>query len=155
LTVAALYTKHRSLAGKLARHYDVPGCEAQDVRQEAEIALWIAARNWDPEHGAPFGAFATVVIRRRLSSVLRAALAQKSQLLSQADRDGIVLLQAHTDDVERISVDRERLRRIVDGVARLSPNEREGIRVLLNGETQSKRTSNAVQRARHKLREAA
>lgn len=154
MTVAALYSKHRPLARSLARRIYVPGSESQDVQQEADVALWIAARNWDPEKGA-FPAFATTVIQRRLASVLRAALVQGRRILSEADRDGLVLIRSHVDDVERIAVDRDQLRRIIDALIALPEAEREGLAAALSGEPQSKQTSNAAYRARRKLKEVA
>ncbi len=154
MTVSSLYTKHRPLARSLAHRIYVPGAESQDVQQEADVALWIAARNWDPSKGS-FPAFATTVIQRRLASVLRAALVQGRRILTEADRDGLVLLHDHTDDVERIAVDRDHLRRIIDALVALPPAQRQALADALNGEPQSKQTSNAAYRARRKLKEVA
>ena len=92
-------------------------------------------------------------IRRRLASVLKAALTHGRRILTEADPDGLVLIRSHVDDVERVAVDRDNLRRIIAALAALPPAERQGLAAALNGEPQSKQTSNAAYRARRKLKE--
>lgn len=76
MSVPALWTQHRPIARGIARDYRIPGLEQQDVAQEALIALWVAARGFDPEKGA-FPPFARTVIHRHLGTLLRAALREK------------------------------------------------------------------------------
>ena len=112
MTVPALYTRHLGLAINIAKGFHLPGSEIQDVHQEARIGLWIACRNYDIQRGA-FPAFAQVVIRRRLTKLLQAALSERHQILTLADRDGWVDLE-HEPDLERVVVARETLREIVE-----------------------------------------
>lgn len=76
MTVPALWTKHRPIALAISTEWYIPGLDADDVRQEALIALWEAARCHDRDKG-PFPAFARLVIGRRLSDLLQAATRQK------------------------------------------------------------------------------
>ena len=74
--VPALWTKHRPIALGISTEWRIPGLDADDVRQEALIALWEAARCHDREKG-PFPAFARLVIGRRMRDLLQAATRQK------------------------------------------------------------------------------
>ena len=40
--VPALWTKHQALARSIANEWFIPGSDRDDVRQEAQIALWVA-----------------------------------------------------------------------------------------------------------------
>lgn len=73
---ASLWTKHRPLAARVAAGYRIPGLERQDVEQEAMVALWNAARTYNPDAGAKFTTWAERVIRARLVDVLRTATRQ-------------------------------------------------------------------------------
>lgn len=76
MTVPALWTKHRPIALAIAPEWRIPGLEPDDVRQEALIALWEAARCHDQAKG-PFPPFARLVIGRRMRDLLQAATRQK------------------------------------------------------------------------------
>lgn len=164
-TRAALWTQHRRLALGIAHEYRLPGADRDDVQQEALIALWVATGLWDSEKGA-FPAFARLVVRRRLSTLLRAALAAKHEPLTRSlrytrDADGVeeAVIDTLSDghDTETVVVARETLERVVAAVAALSEKQRSAIALLLNGEpvTADKSVDNALWRARGKLREAA
>jgi RNA polymerase sporulation-specific sigma factor len=167
MTVAALWTNHRSLATEIAKSYWLPGSERQDVEQEALIGLWVAARTFDPARNVKFKTFASVVIRRRLATLLRLALVDKRGPLNTAIRvvpnsDGELVditdhLSRDIDSVERIVVGRETLDRLVVAAARLSPLERHALSVIVNGDPyrDDKQVNNAAARARAKLRQTA
>ena len=57
MTAPALWTKHRGIARGIARDFFLPGADRDDVRQEADIALWEAATHYRQELG-PFPTFA-------------------------------------------------------------------------------------------------
>lgn len=76
MNVPALWTKNRGIALGIAPEWRIPGLDPDDVRQEALIALWEAARCHDREKG-PFPPFARLVIQRRLRDLLQAATRQK------------------------------------------------------------------------------
>lgn len=164
--VPALFTRHRGLARSIADGYFWAGAEKQDIRQEAEIGLWIACRNWDPAGGASFRTFADMVVRRRLVTMLQVALREKHRPLNEALTgtvgvdDGaelLVELLPSALDTERVVVARETLARMVAAVAGLSELEREALARVANGDPYAgeKSIDNAAVRARDKLRKAA
>jgi RNA polymerase sigma factor (sigma-70 family) len=140
-----LWRKHQALARNLARSYYAPGHEPQDLEQVALIALWEAARSYDPDKG-PFKSFAVLVIRRRLYELIKNANAQKNLLVSDAVRE----YDAPQPVIEEDS--RGQLRMIVERMPRLSLLERYALARSLNGcPILNKRHDNALQRARRKL----
>ena len=72
----ALWTKNRTIALAIATEWRIPGMDPDDVRQEALVALWEAARAHDKTKG-PFPPFARLVVKRRLRDRLQAATRQK------------------------------------------------------------------------------
>lgn len=141
----------------------VPGADADDVRQEALIALWIATGDYDPSHGVTFPTFARYVVRRRLASVLKMALREKHRPLNESvrevERDGewvsvVDTLPGGLDPL-RVAVDRDRLARIVGALELLTPYERASLARVLNGVESNKLVHNAAWRARRKLKAVA
>jgi RNA polymerase sporulation-specific sigma factor len=164
-TVPSLWTKHRWLARHHADQYTLPGAERQDVRQEADIALWIACRSFDPDRGAAFKTFASLVITRRLATLVKAALAAKHQPLNDSLRvatnlddetDRLVELLPGPHDTERVVVMRDTLTRLTIAVSQLTPLERAAVAHAANGEryADDKSVDNALTRSRAKLRKA-
>ena len=74
--VPALWTKNRKIALAIAAEWRIPHLAADDVRQEALIALWEACRCHDKTKGS-FPPFARLVIGRRMRDLLQAATRQK------------------------------------------------------------------------------
>jgi RNA polymerase sigma factor (sigma-70 family) len=74
--VIQLWNKHHGLAVSVASEWRIPGMDADDVRQEALIALWESGRAYDKTKG-PFPPFARLVISRRLRDRLQAATRMK------------------------------------------------------------------------------
>jgi RNA polymerase sigma factor (sigma-70 family) len=155
-----LYTKHQPLADLIASGYYLPGADRDDVRQEARIALWEAARTWDRARGASFRTFARLIISRRLASAVRAANGGTARALTDASRDTqLELLPGGTvaDEVEA----RERFRGVVAAVAALPEQERVCLVHVASGGAYRelsipvKRVDNLVQQARGRLRGAA
>ena len=72
-----LITRHSRLVRICARPLFLAGGDNEDLVQEGMIGLLDAVRSFDPERGASFEAYATLCIRRRLISAVRAASAQK------------------------------------------------------------------------------
>lgn len=166
MTAPELFTKHRRIARAIARDFYLPGSEREDVEQEAMIGLWFACRSYDAETGASFASFAALVIRRRLTSLLVAALRGKHEPLTRSVRtalleDGtevaIVDVLAGGRDPFEVVVAREAFERLCAATGRLTKLERQALDVVLAGEPYSheKRLDNAVVRTRRKLREAA
>lgn len=148
MTVPALWTKHRPLALMLARDYHLPGSDADDVRQEALIALWEAARTHDPARSS-FPYWARTVIRRHLADCVRVATSGRARLLTDAVRD----------DTKIESFDhpgRDEVRAIVGAAASLSAPERAALVRIIDGTPlEGKADDNLRYRVRRKLRDAA
>jgi len=85
--VDALVRQHAGLAASEASRVYLPGADRDDVLQEARIGLWRAAEDLEPLAGVPFAA---LVIRRRLTSALRAATRPKHLILTHSVREGHV-----------------------------------------------------------------
>lgn len=157
---------YRPLVRSLARDFFAPGLEHQDMLQEGMVALWKAHRNFDPAGGASFGNFAALVIRRHLSTVVKAALRGKHVALNTAysldapvpdQKDGAGTLAEvvpdHLASVHDIAEAREQVQHLAARTARLTATERDGLAARLNGTMgHRKDLDNASQRAIAKLR---
>lgn len=148
MTAAALWTKHRPLARAIASQWRIPGMDRCDVEQEALIALWQAARSYDPSRGASFPTWAARTVRGRLTDLLRAA--------TRAKRTGDIV---ELDDAPAADTreGRARLQAVVAALPSLTTLERHAVAAQLSGrlDLRDRRLENALQRARRKLRQAA
>lgn len=138
----------------MASAWSLPGADADDVRQEARIALWEACRCYDAALDVPFTAFARIVINRRLRDSLRNAARGKHRLLTDAARD-----QDVPTSQDEIIQRRAELRALVTGFKQMSLLEQQAIRAVADGTPYTtvgsfKTVDNAVQRGRRKLRAA-
>jgi RNA polymerase sporulation-specific sigma factor len=150
------------------RFYHVPGADRDDVLQEALLALYLAVRAWDPQQ--PFEPFARLVMRRRLGSVLKMALAGKHRLLAGPRLEqpvrvagveaplGEVIPSREAGPHERLE-QREQLQRLAAAARRLTELERRAVGGTISGVPYAqlgnpKSIDNALQRARRRLREA-
>jgi RNA polymerase sporulation-specific sigma factor len=158
-----------------------PGCEREDLAQEARVGLLAAIRAWRPERG-PFPAFADRCVTNQALLALKTACAHKHQVLSLAvsldrRRDGsanptddraapslLDTLAAPRDpraDPEARLLVREQLTGILHAVHTLTPSERAALAMALNGQSYKalaptlggtpKAASQAAYRARRKL----
>ena len=168
VSVQQLWTKNRRLAILIARDFYIPGSESADVEQEAMIALWVAARAYDPEQGG-FRSFASLVIKRHLYSCVKIANSGKASTLTRSVRTSI-----STDgSVEEILVSLPHLHQVVDVIERkedlqaviaaieseLNDYERACVIGVASGKTylelgSPKKVDNTLFRARRKLRRA-
>lgn len=75
MTTDELALRYEALAGDLAARvcHRVPGCSADfhDLKQEAWVAVLLAARSFDPTRGIPFKRYAELLVRRRLNRTIR------------------------------------------------------------------------------------
>lgn len=156
-----------------------PGCEREDLAQEARVGLVAAIRAWQPERG-PFPAFADRCVSNHALLALQAARRHKHQLLTRAvsldsphrarDADAgpaTSLLDilpaardARTDPESRLLV-REQLTSVLNAIATLAPRERAAIVGTIDGHSDyrlapllggtPKAASNVACRARRKL----
>lgn len=143
-TRTALFTQNRRIALGIAKEYYLPGFDADDVRQEAMVALWQATAVYDPEKG-PFRAIANIVIRRHLQTLVTAAHRMKRK----------AAMAPWIDDPADVR-DRIAARLLLLDMARadLSPLEQKALQGCVDGVPAriTKQHDNALQRARQKLR---
>lgn len=158
-----------------------PGCEREDLAQEARIGLLAAIHAWRPQRG-PFPAFVDRCVTNQALLALKAACAHKHQVLSHAvslDRrpDGSAnpadngapsaLLDtlaaprdARADPEARLLV-REQLTSVLHALPTLTPSERAALAIALDGQSYKRlastlpgtphAASQAAYRARRKL----
>jgi RNA polymerase sporulation-specific sigma factor len=157
------------------------GCDREDLAQEARLGLLAAIRAWRPERG-PFPAFADRCVTNQALLALQAACAHKHQVLSLAvsldspqerfanpadDGRAPALLDTlaaprdpRADPEARLLV-REQLTGVLRALPALTPSERAGLAMALNGQSYKrlpptlngtpKAASQAAYRARRKL----
>lgn len=192
LTDAALCTLSQGgddrATDRLARRYDriatgaatayfIPGCERDDVRQEARLGLLTAIATFQPARGVPFEPFARLCVNAHLITALKTARRFKRRVLDESVRIGFsdngdpieiadLLPSPLCRDPYVIAAEKERLASVLDRMKTLSPLERRAVLGLANGLTyveisaagggeKMKAIDNAVQRGRRKLEEAA
>lgn len=146
----ALFTQQRKAALAIADEWSIPGLDADDVRQEALLALWNATAKHDPERG-PWPAFARLSVKSWMTDLLRAASNQ-----ARTPPEGTVAeveIPGGTDPADQALVN-EKLARIRAAFAHLSPTQVEAIRIALANELQSRQVASAAYRARVTLRSA-
>jgi RNA polymerase sigma-H factor len=172
-----LIESYEQLVPRVCRSFFLAGGDSPDLLQAARIGLWRAIHLWDPDRGKGFRPFALVLMRREVMGLVTASRAKNQMLLSKAlslqasrideHRPGLSLTEVlpapprdANDPYEMVSV-RGRLTAIVVALATLSTQEREALRLTLNGLNHAqagsrlggdaKRINNALQRARRKL----
>ena len=157
-----------------------PGCEREDLAQEARLGLLAAIRSWRAERG-PFPAFADRCVTNQALLAIAAASRNKQQILSLAisleasiapetpvdDRPAVRLLDlvaaprdAHTDPEARLLV-REQLSGVLDAIPTLPKRQRAALAGALSGQSSEdlarrlggtpKNVSDVAYRARRKL----
>lgn len=84
--VNELLRRHEGLVLSVARKYFVPGGDQEDVRQQAMIGFWKAARDYDEAAGASFSSFARTCMQRQVITAVKAANRMKHSPLTEADR---------------------------------------------------------------------
>lgn len=160
---------HLGLAYRIADQKWIAGHDSGDVRQEACLGLLEAARCFEEEGPASFATFARQVIERRLADrmkhVSRASRWCGQMPLSLDETIEVDDLEASNlhdlvpsdVDVVRQAEARAEVRRLSAAMAALTATERDALHMVTNGipYRSHKRTDNAIQRARRKLREAA
>lgn len=157
-----------------------PGCEREDLAQEARIGLLAAIRAWQPQRG-PFPAFAARCVRNQALLAVNAAARHKHQFLTRAISlnyeyggdatssgepwalallDAVPTISARTDPEARLRMN-EQLRNVVRALPSLTARERRALAGTLDGRSyaevgptiggSTKAASHAVDRARRKL----
>jgi RNA polymerase sporulation-specific sigma factor len=157
-----------------------PGCEREDLAQEARIGLLAAIRAWQPQRG-PFPAFAARCVRNQALLAVKGAARHKHQFLTRAIPlnyeyggdatssgepwalallDAVPTTNTRTDPEARLLVN-EQLTTVVRALPSLTARERRALAKTLDGSSyaevgltiggSAKAASHAVDRARRKL----
>jgi RNA polymerase sigma factor (sigma-70 family) len=158
-----------------------PGCDREDLAQEARVGLLAAIRAWRPDRG-PFPAFADRCVSNQALLALKATAARKHQILSLAasldapqdhgasssdNRPVPALLDTlaarrdtRTDPEARLLV-QEQIASVLRALPSLTDSERAGLAMALNGHSPTRlaptlagsphAASQAAHRARRKL----
>ena len=128
------------LADTIARKFsNIPGTDADDVRQEARIALINAAKSYTAAKG-PFKPYAGTAIRNRLRDVFRDAIARLRTEGTSADAPNaygstITDNTAGTDDTRTGAETNETARILNEALAKLPPHMREILQARASGES--------------------
>lgn len=140
----ALYTAQVKAALAIADEWTIPGLDAEDVRQEALLALWRATERHDPERG-PWPSFARMSVKSWMTDLLRASTNQ-----ARTPPDGTVAeieIPGGVDPADEL-LNAEQLRIVREAYAQLTPKQRTALRSVANEELQSRQTASAAYRAR-------
>lgn len=171
--LATLLGRYRRFARSKSRSYFLMGADADDIEQEGLIGLYKAARDFQPERGVSFRAFAELCVTRQVISAVKAATRMKHQPLNRyvsisggrpGDEDrGEALLDGHragdpAEEIiahEQLDVLRATVRDALSGL------EVEVLRMYLDGRSyqeigarlgrHTKSIDNALQRIKRKL----
>ncbi len=151
-----------ALRGRASRYVGIAGVEAEDFFQEGLIALYRAARGYNPGGKARFRTYAVTCINNSMATAIKLHMRQQSckSLLSIQQLDYATV---HQQPMEQFLLDREDSCQLVNQIqSRLSDLERKVLYHYLLGHsyqqisqvlsTSAKTVDNALQRVRRKLR---
>ena len=93
---ALLFQRLRPSVLRCTRGRWLPGADRNDLVQEAYVGLAKAIRDFHPERGVPFRAFADMCMKRSVVTALRSATRMKHRPLTDSER-------LHDPEVERRS----------------------------------------------------
>jgi len=158
--------RYRGLVKAKADRPAAPGFERDDFLQEGMIGLFKSVRDFSPEIGAPFGAFAAMCIDRQITSALRSAHRKKHIPLNEsvplaygdaADENPALADSAAVNPLSAL-ISQEKMRLAGKELTEL---EAKVLGLRLNGEScreiaektglSAKAIDNALQRAKQKL----
>ena len=156
-----------------ARPLFLMGGDSEDLVQEGMLGLLAAIREFDPERGVAFRAYAEVCIRNRLLSAVKAASRDKHTPLNSyvpldpalfdgTDGDERRQIDQRQGNPEALFIHREDMQERMNRIySQLSPLETRILRLYLSGLSYSeiaskcnrpaKSVDNAVQRIRRKI----
>ena len=100
-----LIEKYRPIVSRQARHYFIIGADRDDLLQEGMIGLFKAIRDFDPNAGVFFGAFAKICVVRQIITAVKQATRRK-----HAPLNSYISLNGKTDNDD--GFDRELLEAI-------------------------------------------
>jgi RNA polymerase sporulation-specific sigma factor len=162
-----LVRRYNRIVRACARPLFLVGGDSEDLIQEGMVGLLTAIRKYDPNRDAAFRTFATICIRNRLASAIRAAQGDKHSPLNHSISfepplfDGTDLTLG-VENPEDVIIGREELKERLDALkGQLSEFEASILPPYLNGMScgeiarrygkSSKSVDNAIQRIRRKM----
>lgn len=161
-----LFVRYLSVIRKKALDLSGTGIDHDDLFQEGLIGLHSAARSYCRDGGAGFGTYADICIRNRMISAVRSANSSRNSLNNAAlplteDHNDIAAPDSDPDDILIAGEElREFSKKLRDA---LSEQEKRVLALYIEGKTYKeisdcmgitvKSCSNAMQRARKKLRD--
>lgn len=134
----ALVFRHTRLVRSCARPLFLSGGDREDLVQEGMIGLLSAVRSFDPTAGTAFQAYASICIRSRMISAVRAASSQKHAPLNDSlplpsSACRVIDKRPETDPEERLLL-REQYDEFIHSLQKeLSATERQVLRLYLEG----------------------
>ena len=163
----ALVARYSRVVRVCARPLFLVGGDSEDLIQEGMMGLLTAIRKYDPARDAAFRTFATVCIRSRLASAVRAAQGDKHSPLNHSISfepplfDGTDLTLS-VENPEDVIIGREELKERLDALkGQLSEFEASILPPYLSGMScgeiarrygkSNKSVDNAIQRIRRKM----
>ncbi len=143
----ALVMQNIRFADKLAKNFNGMGVEAEDLQQEARLAMCLAALKYDPEIGVKFSSFSVKYINGALTYIIKKyghpsylhedqrvfciILSLDEDLSGDEDDDEITLADMIPADYNGDEAERERVMdRVDEAMACLTDEERELIESL-------------------------
>ena len=158
-----LLEKYKPFVKSKSRALFLVGGDKEDLIQEGMIGLFKAIRDYNPENGAPFAAFAKLCVERQIYTAIEAAGRMKNAPLNtyiSLSEESETLMDGGIEDavIEKTSFQQMYL----DAQAHLSRMEKEVLSFFLEGKEYTeiaeilgktdKSIDNALQRIKSKIR---
>lgn len=158
-----LLEKYKPFVKSKSRALFLAGADKEDLIQEGMIGLFKAIRDFKPENGAPFAAFAKLCVERQLYTAIEAAARMKN-----APLNGYISLSEESEKlmdrgIEDAVIEKASYQQIYSDVQmHLSQMERKVLELFLEGKEYTeiaeimgkpdKSIDNALQRIKSKIR---
>ena len=158
-----LLEKYKPVVKSKSRALFLTGADREDLVQEGMIGLFKAIRDFKPENGAPFAAFAKLCVERQLYTAIEAAGRMKN-----APLNGYISLSEESESlmdggIEDAVIERASYQQMFGDVqTHLSSMEKEVLNLFLEGKDYTeiakilgktdKSIDNALQRIKAKIR---
>lgn len=158
-----LLEKYKPFVKSKSRALFLVGGDKEDLIQEGMIGLFKAIRDYDPENGAPFAAFARLCVERQIYTAIEAA-----GRLKNAPLNGYISLSEESENLpgygmEEAVIERANYQQMYSKVQEhLSSMEKEVLELFLEGKDyrtiakmlgkKAKSIDNTLQRIKAKIR---
>ncbi len=170
--VEVLLSRYIVMLRRASHGYCIPGADADDLFQEAAMALLEAVRTYNRVYNVSFRSYAVVCMKRKVASVVRSALRKRNAAnggnisLDESFSDGLIPMTSGDDVLNNpellhiLNEERAAVRQLIQFI--LSDLENEVLRLYLACASYGdiagqlgitvKSVDNALQRIRKKLR---